>query len=153
MTDRPAVFQADYTGFQYMRGLKVCRLTFEVPYELGEKVHAILGQPPAGGDQVQVAIARLAQVGAPSGAEEAPQNKRSWADMSRSQRAAVKLTDKDFKAWLVDHYWTGKEEVGDYDGLLKRVLGITSKRELDVDGPKAVAFDQMLASFDYRGRA
>jgi len=39
------------------------------------------------------------------------------------------------------------------DTIMKMILDIQSKRELDVDGPKAVAFDQMLASFDYRDRA
>lgn len=90
----------------------------------------------------------------------------------RSEIAALKLKDPEFVDWLEEtaasstdieraHYggsyevgsgdktWRGSEE--DYgDDLLKDYLGITSKRELDLDGPKAVAFDRMLESFKYR---
>lgn len=69
----------------------------------------------------------------------------------RSNLAAIMVKEnQEFMAWLVDRYWTGKEKIGDYDGLLKRALKITSKKELDTDPVAAERFDQLTASFAYR---
>lgn len=73
-----------------------------------------------------------------------------FRELKKAAQAALKLQDETFKAWLVDTYWTGKEEIGDYDGLLKRALDITSKKELDGNPYKGKLWDELLTSFDYR---
>lgn len=155
MSDRPAAMLGDYVDLRFMPGLKSARVFIDIPIEEANRFLKMFNAPDRAAP-VKVAIARMAEKAVEEEGAHAPEDARQgrgWDTMRRSAKAAVKLTDKAFKAWLVDTYWTGKEEVGDYDGLLKRALGITSKKELDVDGPKAVAFDRMLASFDYRDRA
>lgn len=145
MTDRAAVIQGDFVDTRRVKSRSVLQVVFEVPIEMEPTVMATLGWPSPG-NSLPCAIARLAVQ--PKLREEKPP--LTWDTMSPSQRAAVKLNDKSFCAWLVDTYWTGKEDIGDYDGLLKRVLGIQSKRELDTDHDKSDAFEAMLATFDNR---
>jgi hypothetical protein len=95
--------------------------------------------------------ARKAALKAPTPAEPAPVEK---AKAKRSNLAAIMCKEnKDFQNWLVDKYWTGKEAVGDYDGLLKRVLKIASKTELDTSAPAAMAWEALLCDFDMRSFA
>lgn len=145
---KPAVIKAEFTDYRPVKTRKVLQLVFEVPAESQTEVFAALGYPISG-TSLWVAIAKLAEpltTGAPAPERSEPRI------YTRSQIAFLKLKDKDFLAWLVDTYWTGKEDVGDYDALLKRALGIKSKSELNTDGLASMEWDKMLASFDYRGR-
>lgn len=94
----------------------------------------------------------MAALNAPSVPEKAVEPARvEKAKPLRSNAAAVMCKQNtDFQNWLVDTYWTGKEEIGDYDGLLKRALGITSKTEIDTDPDKAEAWERMLTTFKHR---
>jgi hypothetical protein len=82
---------------------------------------------------------------------------------TKSQKAALKLRDYGFCDWLYNQYRplvielerAGTiEEGGSYadnaDTVLKNVLGVNSKTELDQDGPKAESFEKLLTSFDCR---
>lgn len=94
----------------------------------------------------------MAALNAPSVPEKSVEPaKVEKAETKRSNLAAIMLKENtDFQNWLVDTYWNGKEEVGDYDGLLKRVLQIASKKELDTSASKAIAWDALLCDFDVR---
>lgn len=167
----PAVFSADYYNFEYKKGLKVCRLVFEVPYEHAGLVRDVLGDPPLGGAQVRVAIARLKD--APSGAEEsgpggAPDkyhphaesakdqdSRRTFSSLPKSQQAALKLADGAFSNWLVNQYCArfriGPDDVVPIDdGQLKRILNICSKKELDIDEDAGKRWLALLTDFDTR---
>lgn len=137
---------------------KQLQITLEVPAEYAAKALKMLGVGDPSGSQ-WFALTRLKEIPGSSngrtpdfdsgngGSSPSPGTK------TRSNRAAVMVKEnQDFKNWLVDTYWTGKEEIGDYDGLLKRALGIVSKKELDVDGPAADRWEQMLTSFTYRNQ-
>lgn len=78
-------------------------------------------------------------------------------EYTRSQVAAMKLNDSDFQNWIIPG---GVVEViendvcrdwpATADKYLKAKLGISSKRELDLPGPKADAFDKLITTFDNR---
>lgn len=77
---------------------------------------------------------------------------------TRSQRAALKIKTPEFVEWLFDNYDSELEpklslDEADFgDALLKEVLGITSKRELDTMPNKASEWDKIEASFTYRNQ-
>lgn len=141
--------QAEFTDYRPVKTRKVLQLVFEVPAEKQAEVFRVLGYPVMG-QSIWVGVARLA---ARVPAKPEPVAEPEKTKTLRSNKAAVMVKEnQDFKNWLVDTYWTGKEEIGDYDGLLKRALGIQSKKELDVDGPAADRWEQMLTSFTYRAQ-
>ena len=127
---------------------KVFQIVVEMPIEYAGKAIALFGAPDPDG-ATWLAMARLTH-NAVTGRDDVAAIETPKREYTPSQRAALMLKDKEFKDWLVNIYWTGKEEIGDYDGLLKRALGITSKTELDTPGKAAEAWDQMLTSFKYR---
>jgi hypothetical protein len=77
---------------------------------------------------------------------------------TRSQRAALKVKTPEFVEWLAENYDHGLEPKAFLDeedfgnALLKEVLGITSKRELDTMPNKASEWDKIEASFTYRNQ-
>jgi hypothetical protein len=80
---------------------------------------------------------------------------------SRSQMAAIKCADLIFCNWLMDTYgdvWNSTFEFDQSiptaaDKTLKLILGISSKKELDIEGPKAEAWDKLLCDFEVRAYA
>lgn len=138
---------------------KVFQIVVEMPIEHAGKAIALFGAPDPDG-ATWLAMARLNPGSSngrtpdfESGNGGSSPSSGTKREYTQSQRAALMLKDKEFQDWLVNIYWTGKEEIGDYDGLLKRALGITSKTELDTPGKAAEAWDQMLTSFKYRHSA
>lgn len=167
---KAAIMQGVYIDCKFMPGLKSARIAIDIPIEHSNEFLRMFGAPDRA-NPVHVAVARL-EVGAYAPKENGPGHgadcrnhphaesaegqdkpRTSFRDMKRAAQAALKLQDETFMAWLVDTYWTGKEEIGDYDGLLKRALGIASKTELDSNPYKGKLWDEMLASFDYRAHA
>jgi len=160
VSDRPAAMFGSYVDAKWMRGLKVMRVMIDVPIERSNEFLEMFGAP-SGTDPVPVAIARL--VAEPSGPKPAPEGPKPQEPRTytRSQIAALKIKDRNFQDWLEGEYlevW-GKEDAHDYsteqltDAVLKSVLGIKSKRELDFEGsPAAINFDRIITSFDYRGQ-
>jgi len=74
---------------------------------------------------------------------------------TRSQFAGMRIKERDFQEWIgvaPQHLDLKHTSVEAADAILKARLGIQSKTELDVEGPKAQAFDKLLASFDYRNQ-
>lgn len=71
---------------------------------------------------------------------------------TRSQLAFLKTEDRDFQAWLgVPMNQDADVREAECDHRLKVRIGITSKSELDQEGPKALAFDRLLTDFSVRG--
>lgn len=81
---------------------------------------------------------------------------------TRSQVAAMKCQDEEFGIWIAQTY-PAQFDHHYYDGpgcttttpeaataTLKEVLSIQSRKELDVPGPKADAFDKLITTFDNR---
>ena len=154
MTDKPAALFASYTDAKFMRGLKMLRVTLELPIEKGPEFFAMFGYPDAT-DPVPVAIARLnpqAPVAEPSsGVSRAePEGKKVY---TRSQIAALKIRDAHFQYWLgvSGDVEPGEREI-EADAILKDTLSIQSKRELDTDPKKAEAWDKLLTSYDFKDR-
>lgn len=72
--------------------------------------------------------------------------RRAFQTLPRSQQAGMLLNDSRFRAWWApddDFAWS----VSEADYALKAHLRITSKRELDADGPVAAAWDAIVAQY------
>ena len=136
----PDAIKATLHSYKSLATRKQLQITLEVPAEYAETALKMLGVADPSGTQ-WFALTRIN-----AAAEQKPD-----APKSRSNLAAILVKEnQEFKNWLVDRYWTGKEEVGDYDGLLKRVLGIVSKTELDTDAAAAERFERLVTDFKYR---
>ncbi len=145
---RPAIISGAYVDCRFMPGLKSARISIDIPIEHSNEFLKMFGAPDRVAP-VHVAIARLNGADVPAKPEDDAEPVK--AKPLRSNLAAILIKEnKDFQVWLVDRYWNGKEEVGDYDALLKRVLQIASKKELDADDAAAERFDRLSTDFAYR---
>lgn len=143
---------ATFADFKLVKSRAVAQLVFEVPVEQADAALTALGGLPRADlerwagiaplDKTAVA-ARHADGGvphAPVKGGDKPGHKRAFADLPRSQQAAIKCGDADFQRWL------GPEDA-DADGTLKGALGIVSKRELDTDPEAAKRWDALLNEY------
>ena len=175
---KPVVIGGWYTKVEYLTKMSVARVTVELPLDLWEQNHEVLGVPPSlDGAKKFVAVTRITEEAfkkwyhqaspqengpdtvvtpgaTPSVAVEGQD--RPQRSYTRSQIAALKLKDPEFQSWL-QFNTTSEAERGQYitdegfaDALLKDHLGITSKRELDTLPHKGEAFDRLLATYDNR---
>lgn len=176
---KPAAFFGSYVDAKFMRGLKVMRVSVDVPIEKSGEFIELFGVPD-GANPVPVALARL--VSAPSGAEgnglgvsDAPaaigthaepakdqdKPRTPFKDLPRSQQAAIKCQDPEFQKWVYSTIIAPRvvgEPIAFFDDepaewtnqTIKSYLGIKSKTELDQEGPKALAFDRLITDFDLR---
>lgn len=168
--DKPAAFFGSYVDAKFMRGLRVMRVSVDVPIEDSNAFLAAFGAPN-GTDPVPVGIARLKEeplkrleengpdsvgtpLGTPHARAEGQDRPRTY---SRSQIAHLKCQDKEFQSWMERQYSyvpsIGYSREGAADSMLKQLLDISSKKELDQPGPKAEAFDRLMTDFDTRAYA
>ena len=179
--DKPCAFFCSYVDAKFMRGLKVMRISLDIPIEKSNEFLTAFGAPNAA-DPVPCAIARLdpekaltrhengsvsdakalaadADAAAPHADQAKTDKPRTpFRDLPRSQQAAIKLQDGQFRYWMLQtfggiNFPQGEDDTEAFDAALKKKLGISSKKELDTSPEKGEAFDRLLASFDYRGRA
>lgn len=136
MTD---AIKASLHSYKSLATRKQLQITLEVPEEHSGTALKMLGVADPSGTQ-WFALVRVAA--------EAPQK----ADARlRSNLAAILVSqNEEFKNWLVDRHWDGCGTIGDHDALLKRVLNITSKADLDRDPEAAERFDRLTTSFAHR---
>lgn len=152
---KAAITQGSYVDLRFMPGLKVARVSIDIPIEHSNEFLTMFGAPDRA-NPVWCAVARLqsgpsAQEPAgnvtPSAEGKEQDTRRTRAD--RVQMAGMKIRDPAFQEWLGVHPQVAPESRRDHaDTLLKQRLGITTKRELGSPGPKADEWDKMLASFD-----
>lgn len=155
MSGKPAIMEATYVDAKFMPGLKVMRISLDLPIERSNEFLKLFGAPDRA-NPVWCAVARLQPVAEPlaEGAQ-AP----ATPEKKRSNIAAIKCKeDEAFQIWLAEKYpntWDRfylqnpiSSEAA--DSTLKEVLCIQSRKELDVPGPAAEAFDRLICSFDNR---
>lgn len=159
---KPAAMFGSYVGAKFMSSFKVMRISVDIPQQDCNEFLKMFGAPDAA-NPVPVFIARRADAKPaepiPSGAPAPERSKPVPTDepKSRAQFAGMKTKDPLFQQWLRKVYpdaWNGTVAIwGDKtpdwwaNHVLKIALSIDSKKELN-DGPKAVEWDRMLASFD-----
>ncbi len=159
---KPAATMGDYIDAKFMRGLKVTRLSIDIPIEESEQFFKMFGTPN-GADPVKVVIARLApptaeplSSGAP--APSTPPNVTPLKDTrtySRSQMAAILCDDPAFQGWAstLPHNVERRQHFDNSDftrAILLEVLGITSRKELDTLPHKGELWDRIKTDFDVR---
>lgn len=176
--DRPAAFFGSYVDAKFMRGLKVMRVSVDVPIEKSGEFIELFGVPDSV-SPVPVALARLnpealtrreengpdtsvaSELAAPPRSEFGPhaepaKDQDKPRTYTRANLAAIKCDDETFQDWLILHYGITADRISKEprqivaDRLLKEVCGISSKKELDVPGAAQAAFDKLLATYDYR---
>lgn len=183
---RPAAFLGDYVDCRFLPGLKLARISIEIPIEEANAFLSAFGAPDKA-SPVKVGIARLnegalTRLEYPPEAEpptESPQSAggkaraaaltperrteiakaaadERWGNEprvhTRSQVAFLKTGERAFQEWLgVPMNEDADVREAECDHRLKMKLCITSKSELDQEGPKALAFDRLLTDFSVRG--
>ena len=125
---KPAAFMGVYTDLKFLSGLKVARITLEIPIERSEEFIGMFGAPNKA-DPAWCAIARMTTGAyAPEGNGSAGREPEPLATSTtapdragathaetaktqdkprtytRSQKAALKCHDKDFQLWLAVKY-------------------------------------------------
>jgi len=125
MTDRPAIFEADFVDLAFKPGLKVARVSFDLPIEYAASFLQAFGAPDRV-SPVKCAIARLMDK-APTEAAPKEQDKprRHLKEMPLSQQCALMCSDPRFIEWL------GCETEAEATEVIKSKLRIQSRRELD----------------------
>lgn len=160
---KAAVMQGVYVDCKFMPGLKSARIAIDIPIEHSNEFLRMFGAPDRA-NPVAVAIARLdvGALNAPPVPEKAVEpakvekaETKRFCDLPRSQQAALKLRDGSFVSWIrhryCDQFGLKRGEDMDANRMLKVLLGIDSKRELDNPESGAVAaFDRLLTSFEFR---
>lgn len=165
--------QGCYVDAKFMRGLKCMRISVDIPIEHSNQFLKAFGAPD-GVNPVPVAIARLGNGAyAPSTETQSepvadPVKETQGAveprKYTRSQIAALKCQDNDFRMWLAGRHrseWIracsrtddAMDASGAVDLTMKDVLGIKSKRELDSNPVAGAAWDKLLTDFDLRNTA
>lgn len=142
---------------------KVFQAVVELPIEQASQAIALFGQPDPDG-ATWLALARLAPTKSgpvaksetTSGVAVEPKRERKLSEI-----AAIKCNDPAFQMWVHGSIIAARA-VGDvvayFDDdpatwtsqTVKSHLGVKSRTELDVPGPKAEAFKRLLTDFDLR---
>ncbi len=162
---KPAAFLGTYVDLKFLSGLKVARVTLEIPIERSQEFIGMFGTPNKA-DPAWCALARIdvAALNAPSVPERAVEPaKVEKAERKRSNLAAVMCKENAaFQVWLAEKYpkvWDRfyYHEIGGSDAspaaandTLKTVLGIASKKELDAIPEAAARFDALRTDFELR---
>lgn len=170
---KPAAFLGTYVDLKFLSGLKVARVTLEIPIERSQEFIGMFGTPNKA-DPAWCALARIdvAALNAPTVPEKAVEPAKvekaetgavEPKPKSRTRTASVMCKENTaFQIWLAETYpaiWDSHYlyEMGGHHPTplaanltLKEVLGIASKKELDTDPLKAEAWDRMLTSFEHR---
>lgn len=175
-----AVIQGCYVDLKFLPGLKSARVYIDIPIEHSNTFLKMFDAPDRA-NPVPVAIARLAtstaeQSSSPARGEahdgqsvqvggltstQTDKPRTPFKDLPRSQQAALKLRDPEFQQWVAHAYpglWrdvplNGSDRENAANQVVKHLLGIESKRELDSDPMRAAAWDRMQTTFDMRAYA
>jgi hypothetical protein len=156
-----AAFQGSYADLRFIRTRKVAAITVEIPLEQASAFIEAFGAPDPSAE-IPVAIARLdlsAKAEEPKAI--APPEKRSWEDLRPSQQAGIRCNEVAFAKFMrtkfptviypVSEGMTGADETA---SMLKAVLNIASRRELDTDQRAAQEWRKIEARFQvWMGRA
>lgn len=160
--NKPAAFLGTYVDLKFLSGLKVARVTLEIPIERSQEFIGMFGTPNKA-DPAWCALARIdvAALNAPTVPEKAVEPaKAEKAETKRSSRAYLMLRDVAFRDWLASKYlraWRDEnakqpDVPAEYiaDAVLKSALAIESKSKLDTDPEAAARFDALRTDFELR---
>lgn len=136
-----AALSGDYVDLRFIKSRKVCQVIIEIPIEQGSAFVQAFGTPnPATG--VPVAIARLQET-----AKQQEKPKRSWSDIPRSQQAAMKCDDPDFRAFLTERM---DYHVGDASAAAKTIrmiCAVQSRADIDASERASKAWDSLYSDY------
>ena len=168
MSGKPAAFMGVYTDLKFLSGLKVARVTLEIPIERSQEFIGMFGTP----DRTNPAWCAIAKIDPALMRGDVPATPEPVAEpvVTETKRsdslawlAGVKCRDFDFCRWMykahrqvvVDLERAGiVEEGGDYSDnapkVLRAILGVKSRAELDKDPTAADRFKRLLTDYDMR---
>lgn len=135
---------AAFADFRIVKGRKVAQFVFETPLEAADEALRMLGGLPRPDAERWVGIAPLkakpTAVPAPVANEAPPKKRRPLHTLPRSQQAAIRINDEDFRRWWNGGADTLEEHV---DAGIKANCGIVSKRELNISEAAAAKWDHI----------
>lgn len=148
MTDAAAI-QGDYTDLRFVKGRKVAVIHVEIPIESASAFVKAFGTPsPATG--VPVALARLQDSELKQQLKASVEHeKKKWADMPRSQQAAIACGNAEFCAWL-DYTLSFDDECP--ADTIRRECGVGSRRDLDTNPSAARRWDEIYSQYELEKR-
>ena len=137
MTD--AAFTATFANVKNVPSRKCVQFVFEVPVEQAKAANDILGGFPDPSVSVHVAIARLVVKPAP----DKPKRERLT-----SERAAMLCNDAAFADWLFKRVGCNDpKELAYVATVMREVLMVDSRRELDTDPAARARFEALEAEY------
>lgn len=150
-------FRACYADLKIIKSRSVAQVILEIPLEQADAALLVLGGVPRPDSEVWVGVARLAKdapVASPEAVEQ-PKERKRFEEMRPSAQAALLCDDQRFQAWIgsrAPRRWAGLiDAMAPYKEaarvLLCEEVGITSRKQLDVDGPFNEMFHALVASY------
>ena len=149
MTDLAAI-QGNYADFKLVKTRKVAQLVIEIPIERAKQAIDAFGVPQPHAE-IAVAVARLNH----------PEPSTEPKELTRSQWAGLRCKDAEFRKWLntqigpdisanILHDLKTYKNSPDHEvaaAVLRRVLNIQSRKELDSNPAKQAAWDELDTAF------
>lgn len=124
----PRVIQATFHDWRTVKGRKMLQLVLEVPMEDQTKVLTMLGPPePSGSKWVAVALLDMKAAQARKDSEK--------TERSLAERCAILCTDARFRDYLTKTWGLKITDASMADDIIKKRLGIASKKELNEKDP------------------
>ncbi|MCP4990553.1 MAG: hypothetical protein GY928_32290 [Colwellia sp.] len=135
-----AAISATYVNYKRIASRKIMQLHFEVPLEQWPEFYKVLGEPNIDTSQ-WFAIAKM------DAKEPSPTPEDTGANLTAN--AAIMLGEGSFQKFLSSRYpVTCLDRDSDFDKVLKEVLKITSKRELNTDPAAAIRWRDLRAEYE-----
>lgn len=144
----------DFVTVQHVPTRKCWKLTIEVDEANIAQVFQVLGYPTSG-ESISVGIARLTH------APNAEKPKRHFNDMQPSQQAGMLCCNEEFQQFIWKAHtplWSALDVGEKYDvserrsrtatAVVRSLLSVESRSELDSDEHKAKLWSELLGSFE-----
>jgi len=146
-----AALSGDYVDLKFVKGRGVAVIHVEIPIEQAPDFVKAFGTPMPG-TGVPVAMARLMAKGSPQ-TEEAPKERRKWADLPLPQQAALLCDREAFWAYIRERHGANVRNADQAADILRHHCGVASRSELKPGTAAAAAFLQVQGDFDVWMRA
>lgn len=136
---KASVISGTFSEAKFIKTRSVMQIVIEVPIEAADDVFAALGGVPQPGREAHVAVARL-------NTREEPKPKGG----SLAQQCGMLCGDPVFLAYLQEVYPQYGKPVNDFEAatVVRKMLNMESRAEIDTVPDKGIAWRQLKARFD-----
>ncbi len=135
--NEPAAIRATFSDFKLIKGRRCAQLVFEVPIEEADAAVRTIGGMPQPATERWCGIALL-DIAKPT--QEPAKEKRSLADMSPAQQAALRCKQPAFQQFILERMLSAKRFIPQDETpeertsrYVRKWCGVNSRSELDKD--------------------